>query len=91
MFTLAKKTYEAKKYGFNFLCFLEEHNVEATTGLPLIRAYVAYCIGISIDEAGELIEDHIVQGGSLDELYTIISEAIEKSNFMKVVAGEENA
>lgn len=94
MFTLAKKNIEAKKYGFNFLCYLDEHGIEAPQGLTLIRAYVAYCADLTLEEAGDLIEEHLIGGGTLDEITNIVTEAIEKSNFMKVAAvgtNEENA
>lgn len=56
-----------------------------TKPLAALRAYLAYCEGVSAEEAGQEIEAHIVGGGDLSDLSTAFMKACDDSAFFKVM------
>lgn len=80
-------TYKPASVDFNFICELEELGLSlgevANKPLSLIRAYLSLCGGISAEEAGRQINEHIKTGGKLDDIMTALSDAIEASDFFQ--------
>ena len=56
-----------------------------TKPLAALRAYLAYCEGVSAEEAGQEIEAHIVGGGDLSNLSTAFMKACDDSAFFKAM------
>ena len=56
-----------------------------TKPLAALRAYLAYCEGVSAEEAGQEIEAHIVGGGDLSDLSTAFMKACDDSAFLKAM------
>lgn len=56
-----------------------------TKPLAALRAYLAYCEGVSAEEAGQEIEAHIVWGGDLSDLSTAFMKACDDSAFFKAM------
>ena len=56
-----------------------------TKPLAALRAYLAYCEGVSAEEAGQEIEAHIVGGGDLSDLSTTFMKACDDSAFFKAM------
>lgn len=56
-----------------------------TKPLAALRAYLAYCEGVSAEEAGQEIEAHIVGGGDLSDLSTAFMKACDDSAFFKAM------
>ena len=56
-----------------------------TKPLAALRAYLAYCEGVSAEEAGQEIEAHIVGGGELSDLSTAFMKACDDSAFFKAM------
>lgn len=56
-----------------------------TKPLAALRAYLAYCEGVSAEEAGQEIEAHIVGGGDLSDLLTAFMKACDDSAFFKAM------
>lgn len=92
-FKLNGKNIIAKELGFGEMCDMQEIGVDITKpnygSAALIRAYVAICLGISKEEAGEEIEQHIMNGGDLNSVSKAIHDAIENSGFFRKL--KENA
>lgn len=53
--------------------------------LAALRAYLAYCEGVSAEEAGQEIEAHIIGGGDLSDLSTAFMKACDDSAFFKAM------
>jgi hypothetical protein len=56
-----------------------------TKPLAALRAYLAYCEGVSAEEAGQEIEAHIVGGGDLSDLSAAFMKACDDSAFFKAM------
>lgn len=56
-----------------------------TKPLAALRAYLAYCEGVSAEEAGQEIEAHIIGGGDLSGLSTAFMKACDDSAFFKAM------
>lgn len=56
-----------------------------TKPLAALRAYLAYCEGVSAEEAGQEIEAHIIGGGDLSDLSTAFVKACDDSAFFKAM------
>lgn len=56
-----------------------------TKPLAALRAYLAYCEGVSAEAAGQEIEAHIVGGGDLSDLSTAFMKACDDSAFFKAM------
>lgn len=56
-----------------------------TKPLAALRAYIAYCEGISAEEAGREIEAHIIGGGDLSDLSAAFIKACDESAFFKAM------
>lgn len=86
-FTLNGRTILAKPFDFNMICDLEDVGIEMTSlgkhNTGLLRAYVSICGGISVAEAGYLIQEHVLAGGKLDELNETIAREVTESDFFQ--------
>lgn len=86
-FTLNGNLVVAKKFDFNLICDLEDFGVSiqdvGKKPMPMIRAYIALCLGSSLDVAGHEIEQHIIGGGSFDEVMNAMSKEMENSDFFR--------
>lgn len=88
-FELNGVTYIAKAFDFNIICDLEDMGVSLQDAqkkpMGLIRAYIAICMGGTIEEAGKVMEQHIINGGAFDEVMGVIAEEMNKSDFFQSI------
>lgn len=86
-FTLAGKLIEAADFDFNTVCDLDEMGValstRGSTGMALLRAYVAVCADTTKTDAGKMIEEHIAGGGNLDQLSEVVGKKLNESGFFR--------
>lgn len=87
------KTYKAAEMTFNNVCKMEEMDAPVTLGqkvsFSLLRGYLALCMNTSKENAGDELEKHIVNGGSMDELADAMASAIEESDFFRKMSENE--
>lgn len=93
-FKLNGKMVKPKEIDLNLYCDFEEMGIplESIQKKPfsLLRYYIARCMGTSPALAGKEIEAHIMNGGKLDDLMTVLNEAMEESGFFRALTdGEE--
>ena len=93
-FTVNKVTYTAKPFDFDMVCQLEEMGVtfERIDKMPMsiIRAYFAICAGISKEQAAELIQNHLIKGGTLEDVTEPMAKEMNDSDFFRSLGkGEE--
>ena len=81
------KSYQGAEMTFNNVCRMEEMDAPITYGakvsFSMLRAYLALCMNTSKENAGEELEKHIVNGGTMDDLSEAMAEAIENSDFFR--------
>ena len=88
-FTVNGRTYKAREADFNFLCDLGENgiNMDDITNKPLnaIRQYVAFCMGVSAEVAGNEINQHVINGGDFNEIVNVFREKMEDADFFRAL------
>lgn len=55
----------------------------------LATAFAGVCAQCTREEAEHLLEQHILGGGSLEELYTVFMEMVNQSGFFKKFLKQE--
>ena len=95
MITINGKTYQEAELTFNAICELETAGINIMDirkgGLSILRAYLALCMGSigAIDVAGEEIQNHIINGGKIDDLAKAFGKAVEESDFFQALSKSE--
>lgn len=84
------KSYPAKEITFNSVCQFEGMGIPMSEieekSIMFIRAYAAMCMGKKVDQAGEEIEKHIMNGGSMDDIASVLRQAVEESGFFQALS-----
>lgn len=88
-FTVNGKTYKAKEFDFNLVCDLEDEGISIEMmdkkPMSMIRAYFRLCSGRTKQDAGEQIENHIIAGGSMNDVADAMGDAMENSGFFRAL------
>lgn len=86
-FTVNGKEYKAKAFDFNLMCDLEDMGVSIADmpnkPMTVVRAYFALCTGKGKEFAGKEMEQHLINGGTFDDVVNAMSEEMEKSDFFR--------
>ena len=89
-FVVNEKEYKAKPFDFNMICDFEDLglsiNALATKPTVAIRAYIAICGNVTLEEAGKEISEHVVKGGNLNSVTEALNAEMEKSDFFLALA-----
>lgn len=92
--TINGKIYRAKPFDFNTVCDLEDSGVSLQEmqkkPMSMLRAYVGLCIKGSKEKAGEEIQAHIIGGGNFNEVYTVMGEEMNDSDFFQALSKAAN-
>jgi hypothetical protein len=87
--TINGKVYKAKEVSFNFTCQLGlkglailDYGSPAKT-FPIVREYIAFCMGADAEYAGMEIDKHCNAGGNFNELIDVVSEKMSESGFFR--------
>lgn len=84
-FTLNNVTYKTKQFDFNLLCDLEDYGIDIENinkkPMSLLRAYISLCAGMTIENVGNEIKEHVVNGGNLNDIMQPIQKEINNSDF----------
>lgn len=90
------KEYEVKKLNFSDMAKMESVAEDSIISVfqrqqvfVLATAFVADTVGCGRNEALRLCEQHILGGGSLDEIYKAFVAAVNESDFFKKLLGIE--
>lgn len=88
-FTVNGTEYNAKEFDFNLVCDLEDMGISLEKAqdkpMSMVRAYFAFCSGKGKAFAGREMQEHVVKGGSLEDVTKAMSEAMEKSDFFRAL------
>ena len=92
-FTINNITYVTKTFDFNLVCQLEDYGVSleqmGAKPMSVLRAYLALCADITIEEAGALLQAHVIAGGKLDDLSNTMAAEMEESDFFRSLSQTE--
>lgn len=93
-FAVNKVTYIAKPFDFDMVCELEDMGVtfERIDKMPmsLIRAYFAICAGVSKEQAALLIQQHMINGGKLDDITDPMAKEMNDSDFFRALSEKQD-
>lgn len=88
-FTINGKRYNAKPFDFNTVCDLEDSGVALSEmtkkPMSMARAYFAICLDGDTEKAGQEIQAHVISGGNLNELYTVMGNEMNDSDFFQAL------
>ena len=92
-FTVNGKQYDAKPFDFNLVCDLEDMGVSlqemGRKHFSVTRAYFSLCSGLSVEEAGKVLEAHAIAGGNFVEINGVLNDEMEKSDFFRTLIKTE--
>ena len=84
------KTYDVPKLDFDTVCQLEENGISLLAMndrnpkiATMLRAFAAWIIGCTPQEASAEIQAHLEAGGNITDLLTAITSALNDSGFSK--------
>ena len=81
------KSYKAAEFDVNFMCDLEDRNVDLDNidkkMFSLVRMYAALSMGVDVREAGKEISEHLKNGGELEDISSVMSEMMDDSDFFR--------
>lgn len=87
IFTVNGKEYKAKAFDFNLICDLEDMGISLETAsskpMSMVRAYFGLCAEKGKEYAGKEMEAHIIGGGSFNDIMSVMSDEMEKSDFFR--------
>lgn len=90
VFLINGKKYNAVPFDFNTICDLEEAGVSIQEmqkkPMAMLRAYFGICGGLSNEDAGREIQNHVISGGNFNELYKIMGEEMNESDFFQALS-----
>lgn len=88
-FWINNKRYTSKEFTFGAVRKLENSGLSLTEiqskPMTLASAYLAFCGNISMDAADEEIQEHVIKGGNLDEIFEVVTEAMNESRFFQAL------
>lgn len=93
-FTVNGKRYQAKPFDFNTICNLEDNGVPLQKmqekPMSMARAYFAECYNGDKEKAGEELQAHVISGGTFDEIYKVMGEEMNESDFFRALNQKQN-
>ena len=88
--TLNGRKIRAAECDFNFVAMLSENGIElnqlSKKMIPTVRVYVAHCMGVDVEMAGEYINQHVIGGGNLEQIMETLSKKFEESGFFRAIS-----
>lgn len=94
-FTVNGQKYNAKPFSYNTVCDLEEMGVSIDKikdkPMGVVRAYFALCADIDLETAGNEVEKHLANGGSIDEIANSMTEMVNESGFFRSLQNQQTS
>lgn len=91
------RTVRAADVDFNFVADLQENGIDINKMgrkiIPTLRVYVAKCFDVDVESAGDMIQAHMENGGTLDAIMEVLGKKVDESRFFRLLSetAEENA
>lgn len=88
-FKINNVVYKSAEIDYNAVCFFEDNRLDfgdvRKKGNSFMRAYFALCAGISVEDAGTIMQQHIINGGDMKGLADAFAKEIDKSDFFQAL------
>lgn len=86
-FEINGNVYEPAEMDLNAFADFDEMGItmDKLMGFSAIRAYFALCSGLTKDGAGAELEQHVLNGGKLDEINEAYGNALAESDFFRKI------
>lgn len=92
-FSINERLIKAKDIDYNMICDFEEAGVsiEQIQAKPMsaLRLYISFCMDATSEKAGKEIGEHLMKGGTLEEVFDIFKTAMEESSFFQAINKEK--
>lgn len=92
------KEYKIPEITFDMVCELEDAGISLTDigkpkkkAMSIVRAFVKLATGLENEQVSDLIEDHLVNGGSFEGIFEEINKALSESRFFQKMAERSTA
>ena len=89
-FTINGKRYKAPEFTFNTVCDFEEAGISLSEAkkkpTSMIRMYFALLFDGDKDEAGKELEQHMMNGGTFEELTDAMVKEMNDSRFFQAIS-----
>ena len=89
-FKINGKTVTAKPFDYNLMCDLDDMGVSmadiSAKPSSFTRAYIALCMDVDKEEAGQQIQEHIIGGGTMESLVEAMNKEMADSDFFQALA-----
>lgn len=88
-FTINKKVYQSREVTFGDMRTLERMGInvfamgDESQIFNTISGFLAMYTGLSLDEMDNEINEHLINGGSIEELAEVMNEALKESRFFQ--------
>ena len=93
-FTINGKSYVAPKFDFNTVCEFEEAGISLQDAknkpTSMIRMYFALLFDGDKEAAGKELEQHMIDGGTFDELTEAMIREMNESRFFQAIAARSD-
>ena len=93
--TINKKAYGVKKIDFNAICELEDYGVSLADlatfkkkPFSLFRGCFAFHSGLTLEQASNEMEQHLVDGGTFDDFQPFVDALVESDFFDKLAKSQ---
>ena len=94
--TINDTVYTVPELDFNAVCALSEYGVDIMNSKAMrknvvnsARAIVAWIMDVEPEEAGNEIQAHVVNGGTLEAIFEAFGKAVEESGFFSAMANKK--
>ena len=84
--------YNVPEVTFNAICDLADLGVDVinmddamSNPLKMTRGIVAWITKTNLEQAGNILEKHMLSGGGFDDIYDVFTKAISESGFFKAL------
>ena len=95
LLTLNGKSYKAAEFDLNLMCDFEDRGITldeiGNKMFNVIREYCATSMDVDPKTAGAEITAHIANGGSIDEISSVMSAAMEDSGFFRTTSKNKDS
>lgn len=89
-FAVNRKKYKAKPFDLNMVCDLEDFGISLaemkSKSMSMVRAYFALCANLDKDDAGIEIQQHLIGGGTFNDIIDAMKKEMEESDFFRAIS-----
>lgn len=92
VFGINGKSYIAKEFDYNLICDISDMGINIDTCMSnpysMCRVYLAICGGMTLAQAGNELQAHVLNGNDLSVLTDVITKMMEESGFFLHITGQ---